>query len=103
MLLRRIGHDVRTLHDGREATAVAESYQPHLVLLDIGLPGMDGYAVARSMRARPDLARTLLVALTGYGGDEDRRQSKSAGFDYHLVKPLDFDSLQALLSSLSSS
>src|SRR6516165_168358 len=99
-LLRLVGHDVRTVHDGRQALSVAATYRPDLVLLDIGLPGMDGFAVARHLRSRPELAGVVLVALTGYGSDEDRRQAQAAGFNHHMVKPLDLDALQELLSAL---
>ena len=100
MLLRLVGHDVRTAHDGRQALVVAATYRPDLVLLDIGLPGMDGFAVARHLRSQPELAGVVLVALTGYGSDEDRRQAQAAGFNYHMVKPLDLDALQELLTAL---
>ena len=98
MLLKLLGHDARTAHDGRQALAVAGAYQPHIILLDIGLPGMDGYEVAREMRAMPALAKTVLVALTGYGAEDHRRQARDAGFNAHLVKPVKFDDLQALLA-----
>lgn len=102
MLLRLVGHDVRTAHDGRQALVVAATYRPDLVLLDIGLPGMDGFTVARQMRSQQELAKVVLVALTGYGSDEDRRQSQAAGFDHHMVKPIHFDALQELLTALES-
>jgi two-component system CheB/CheR fusion protein len=99
-LLRLFGHDVRTAHDGRHALEMAAAYRPDMVLLDIGLPVLNGYEVARRLRAEPDHRDTVLVAVTGYGGEEDRRRSLAAGFDHHMVKPVDFDSLQALLASL---
>jgi PAS domain S-box-containing protein len=99
-LLRLFGNDVRTAYEGRQALAVAGAYRPDLVVLDIGLPGLNGYEVAGQMRSMPDLAGAVLVALTGYGTEEDRRQARGAGFNYHLVKPVDFDALQTLLSSL---
>jgi CheY-like chemotaxis protein len=70
-----------------------------VVLLDIGMPGMDGYEVARRIRELPEFKDTLLVALTGWGQEEDRRRSQSAGFDHHLIKPADIGALQALLNS----
>src|SRR5262249_33866753 len=73
------GHEVRTAYDGREALAAARAYRPEAVLLDIGMPGMDGYEVARRLRQEPGLERALLVALTGYGQEEDRRRSREAG------------------------
>jgi PAS domain S-box-containing protein len=100
MLLRLVGHDVRTVHDGRQALVVAATYRPELVLLDIGLPGMDGFAVARHLRSQPELAGVVLVALTGYGSDEDRRRSEAAGFNHHMVKPVHFDALNELLAAL---
>jgi PAS domain S-box-containing protein len=101
MLLRLLGHDVRTAYEGRQALAVAGAYQPDLVLLDIGLPGLNGYEVARQLRATSGTRRPVLVALTGYGSDEDRRQAQAAGFDHHLIKPVDIDALQGLLASLA--
>jgi signal transduction histidine kinase/DNA-binding response OmpR family regulator len=98
-VLRLTGHEVRVAHTGPGALSEAEAFRPGTVLLDIGLPGMDGYAVARELgeRLRPD--RPLLVALTGYGRDEDRRRSREAGFDHHLVKPVDPAALLALLGT----
>jgi CheY-like chemotaxis protein len=85
-------------HDGRQALVMAETCQPNLVLLDIGLSGMDGYEVARRMQAEPWIGETTLVALTGYGGEEDRQQALAAGFDHHMVKPVDLDTLHGLLA-----
>ena len=101
-LVRLWGHDVRVVHDGPAAVAAARSYQPDVVLLDIGLPQINGYEVAKLLRAQAGLTGALLVAVTGYGQDEDRRRSREAGLDYHLVKPADPDSLQALLASAQS-
>jgi PAS domain S-box-containing protein len=95
MILSLRGHEARTALDGQEALAVAREFRPEVVMLDIGLPGMDGYEVARRLRA--DYDGILLVALTGYGQDEDRRRSKEAGFDHHLVKPVDFEVLQGVM------
>jgi PAS domain S-box-containing protein len=100
MLLQLLGHDVRTAYDGRQALVVAGAYQPDLVLLDIGLPGLNGYEVAAQLRAMFGTGRMVLVALTGYGSQEDRRQTREAGFDDHLVKPVDLDALRELLASL---
>jgi PAS domain S-box-containing protein len=102
LLLRRWGHEVHMAYDGNEALAVAEAHRPDLVLLDIGLPGRDGYEVARLIRSRLELASTTIVALTGYGMEEDRQQSQAAGFDQHIIKPADFDKLRDLLGSLSA-
>jgi CheY-like chemotaxis protein len=102
MLLRLVGHDVRTVHDGRQALVVAAAYRPDVVLLDIGLPGMDGFNVARHMRTQPELADVVLVALTGYGTEEDRRRSQEAGFNHHMVKPVHFETLNEVLAALDS-
>ncbi len=95
MILSLRGHEARTALDGPQALAVAREFRPAVVMLDIGLPGMDGYEVARRLRSEHD--GILLVALTGYGQDEDRRRSKEAGFDHHLVKPVDFAVLQEVM------
>jgi two-component system CheB/CheR fusion protein len=100
MLLRLLGHDVRVAGDGASALAEVGRHRPRLVLLDIGLPGMSGYEVAARLRERPEMAGAVLVAMTGYGQPEDRRRSEEAGFDGHLVKPVDPDALGALLSSV---
>jgi CheY-like chemotaxis protein len=99
MLLGLDGHEVRMAHSGVEALEAAAVFRPEVVLLDIGLPGMDGYEVARRLREQNDGAETLLVAMTGYGQEEDRRRSRAAGFHRHLVKPVDLNDLRALLAS----
>jgi PAS domain S-box-containing protein len=91
------GHEVRTATDGPEALRIAEAFRPAVVLLDIGLPGMDGYEVARRLRQLPNLENAFVIAVTGYSQEEDRRRSREAGFDHHVVKPADADTLQALL------
>lgn len=96
-LLQMAGHDVLTAYSGREALALAADFRPQLALLDIGMPGMNGYDLARQIRAASWGRDILLVAVTGWGQDEDRRQAEAAGFDLHRVKPLDLDSLEALL------
>ena len=90
MLLETLGHEVRTMHDGTSALAIVDEFRPEVVILDIGLPGMDGFALARELRKRPSTRDVLLIALTGYGGDEDRLRARDAGFDHHLVKPVSF-------------
>jgi CheY-like chemotaxis protein len=97
LLLGLQGHQVRTAHDGAGALTVAEAFRPEVVLLDIGLPGMDGYEVARRLRAQENGARALLIAVTGYGQDEDRRRADEAGFDHHLLKPPDPGAVERLL------
>ena len=87
--LRLEGHEVKTVSDGNEALASVRVFAPHVIVLDIGLPGLDGYAVARQLRERGDTSHTLLVAMTGYGQREDRERAVASGFDYHFVKPTD--------------
>jgi len=92
------GHDARIVHHGDAAVNVASDYLPEVVLLDIGLPGISGYEVAAMLRQQPDLEETLLIALTGYGQEDDRRKAISAGFDLHLTKPVNPDQLQRILA-----
>ena len=98
MLLSISGHEARTAYDGASALSVAREFSPEVVLCDIGLPGKDGYAVARELRELPETRSALLVALTGYGHDEDRERAARAGFDAFQVKPVEPDALQALLA-----
>jgi PAS domain S-box-containing protein len=100
LVLRLAGHSVRAVYDGATALAEARAYRPDLVFLDIGMPGMDGYEVARRLRQQQGLEKVTLVALTGWGQDEDRRRSKEAGIDHHLVKPVDPDAVKELLAHL---
>lgn len=94
MLLQMRGHEVAIVHNGEGALAKAKEFRPHVVLCDIGLPGtMDGYAVARALSAEADLSSVRLIALTGYGRDEDIHRARQAGFETFLVKPVDFDKL----------
>src|SRR5262249_55406724 len=88
MLLPFLGHLVEVAYDGPSALFAVRDFQPEIVLLDIGLPGMSGYEVARQLRANPENEGLVLAAVTGYGQDEDVRRSREAGFDYHLTKPL---------------
>jgi len=97
-LLRLLGHEVRVVYDGPAALETARTFKPQVGLLDIGMPGMDGVELARRLRRDPELKDALLVALTGYGRDEDRQRSSEAGFDAHLVKPVDVPALNALLA-----
>jgi PAS domain S-box-containing protein len=96
-LLGMYGHEVRTVHDGLQALEEVPRFEPHVVILDIGLPKMNGYTVASRIRQRSDVAQPLLIAVTGWGQEEDRLRSKAAGFDHHLVKPVDPPALVALL------
>lgn len=98
MLLKLAGHATRTAHDGHEALAAAEQFLPDVALLDIGLPKLSGYDVCRRIREAPWGAGMLLIALTGWGQDDQRRKSQEAGFDHHLVKPLDYEVLVSLLA-----
>lgn len=100
MVLQFLGADVQTVYDGPAALQALDSYRPSVVFLDIGMPGMNGYEVAERMREHPDREAITLIALTGWGQKEDLRRSREAGFDCHLVKPVDVDALQALLASL---
>jgi two-component system CheB/CheR fusion protein len=88
MLLRTVGHDVRIEHDGAEALETLTRELPDIVLLDIGLPGLDGYEVAKRLRSHPGGEAVRIYAMTGYGQEEDRRRSLASGFDGHLVKPV---------------
>jgi signal transduction histidine kinase/ActR/RegA family two-component response regulator len=92
------GHDVRVEHDSHDALAQAAAFAPDVCLLDIGLPDMDGYELARRLRRDPATAQATLVAVTGYGQDQDRRNSAAAGFDHHLVKPVDMAALEKILA-----
>ena len=97
MLSRLYGQQVRVAHDGPAGLLAVDEFRPEIVLLDLGLPGMDGYEVARRIRSSPDRDDLLLVAVTGWGQDEDRRRSEQSGFDLHLVKPVEPDCLEVLL------
>ncbi len=97
LLLRLYGHEVRMVHDGRAALQVIGEDPPDVVLLDIGLPGLDGWEVARQIRRPPEQKKPFLIAITGYGQEEDRRRSAEAGIDLHLVKPVDPLELQEIL------
>jgi CheY-like chemotaxis protein len=93
-----LGHEVQTAYDGPTAVEFALKHCPDVILLDIGLPGMSGYDVARQLRQESACRDALIVAITGYGQEEDIRKSKEAGFDHHLVKPIDY---QALLNVIA--
>lgn len=103
-LLEMMGHEVHAAYDGVAGVEIARRIRPNVVLSDLGLPGqLDGYAVARTLRAEPELEGTFLVALSGYGQQEDRQRSAAAGFDDHLVKPADYESLRSLLERIAQS
>jgi CheY-like chemotaxis protein len=98
-LLEKDGHDVRRAHDGPGALLEADAFCPDAVVLDLGLPGMDGFEVARRLRLRATDTKPLLVAVSGYGRDEDRRRARVAGFDHHLIKPAELSALRQALAS----
>ena len=102
MLLKLTGHDVHTAHDGLEAVEAAATFQPDVILLDIGMPRLNGYEAARRIREQQRHKGLTLVALTGWGQEEDRRRSEEAGFDSHLVKPVDLAALTKLLAELGT-
>ena len=98
LLLDSLGHEVQTATDGQQALDTIASFHPDIVFLDIGLPQLDGYEVARRVRKRPDLSRTKLIALTGWSHAEDRQRTREAGFDAHLVKPVGVKTLKEVLA-----
>lgn len=99
--LRLQGHDVRVAYDGMAALDVAADFRPHLVLLDLGMAGMDGFEVARRLRERPGADGLRLAALTGWGQQDDHRRTREAGFDHHLVKPVELGKVEELLADLT--
>ncbi len=103
MMLRLLGHEVSTAHDGVAAIDMVEKLRPEVALLDLGMPKLDGYDAARHIRQQTSGKDVLLVAVTGWGQDEDRRRTKEAGFNLHLVKPIDLAALEKLLVDLNSS
>ena len=100
-LLQLQGHEVRVVYDGPTALKAARAVRPDMVFLDVGMPGMDGYEVARQMRQTPGLEDVVLAALTGWGQQEDRRRTAEAGFDHHLVKPVETAEVESLVASLA--
>ena len=102
ILLKLTGHEIHIAHDGLEAVEEAATFQPHTILLDIGLPRLNGYEAARRIREQPRHEGVTLVALTGWGQEEDRRRSEEAGFDGHMIKPVDFAALTKLLAELDA-
>jgi PAS domain S-box-containing protein len=100
-LLRLLGHDVAAAHSGPEGLEIARSFRPRFVLLDIGLPGMSGYEVAQRLKGDPELREVVIIGVSGYGQEDDKRRSRAAGFDHHLVKPVDYNTLLSLVSTPS--
>lgn len=101
MMLRLLGHDIQSAHDGVEAVQAAAVFRPDVALLDIGMPKMNGYEAARNIRGQPWGKQTVLVALTGWGQEEDKRKAAEAGFHYHLTKPVEPGTLERLLEGLT--
>ncbi len=102
LLLKFSGHEVHVAHEGEEALRLAETLRPQAVLLDVGMPGMDGYEVARRLRQRPGTKDAVIIAVTGYGAEADRRRGRAAGFDHHLTKPVDLASVADLITRRGS-
>jgi DNA-binding response OmpR family regulator len=101
MLVRAAGHDVRTVFDGSTALQAVLEYRPDAVLLDIGLPDLSGYEVAKQVREHSNLGDVMLIALTGYGQWSDKQTSHEAGFNHHLVKPAEFKEVEAILATIT--
>ncbi len=101
LLVQESGHEVRTAYDGPSAIEVGRAFEPDFILLDIGLPGKDGYQVAAELREDACCKDVVFIAITGYGMEEDRRRSKQAGFDHHLVKPADFGKVRQILAGVA--
>jgi PAS domain S-box-containing protein len=99
LLLKMIGHEVRTAHDGNQALEIAAAFRPDVLLLDIGMPGLNGYDLARRVRESPWGRSAMVIAVTGWGQDQDRERSRQAGFDHHLVKPVEMATLEKLLNA----
>jgi PAS domain S-box-containing protein len=102
MLLELGGHEVRAADEAAEALRVVDDFTPDIAFVDVGLPGIDGYELATRLRAHPSCHQSVLVALTGYGRDEDKRRASEAGFDHHLTKPVDFDAVDRVLANVSA-
>jgi CheY-like chemotaxis protein len=98
MLLELMGHEVRLAYDGPSALQLAAEFIPDVALIDVGLPGMNGYEIARRIREQPELRHMVLIAQTGWGREEDRETSRQAGFDHHLPKPIDHQLLEKILT-----
>jgi CheY-like chemotaxis protein len=101
LLLKFSGHEVHVAHEGEAALRLAETLRPDAVLLDVGMPGMDGYEVARRLRQRPGMKDVVIIAVTGYGAEADRRRARAAGFDHHLTKPIEVASVADLITRQS--
>jgi CheY-like chemotaxis protein len=102
MMLKIRGNATRTAYDGEAAVTTAREYRPDVILLDIGLPKLNGYEACRRIRQQPGGKSPIIIAQTGWGQDEDRQRTLESGFDYHLVKPVDPQALMELLAELSN-
>jgi CheY-like chemotaxis protein len=101
LLVKALGHEVRTAYDGPSALPAAVDFLPDVAVLDLGLPELNGYEVAERIRQQPWAGGLVLIAMTGYGQESDRQRSRMAGFDHHLVKPADFGEVQRILISVA--
>jgi CheY-like chemotaxis protein len=100
-LIEMIGYDYKLAANGKEALAAYAEYKPDVFMIDIGLPGMNGYDLCRELKSRPDIGQTIFIAQTGWGEAEHRRLTAEAGFDHHLVKPLYLETLENLLGEIA--
>jgi CheY-like chemotaxis protein len=100
LILRAMGHDVRVAHDGAQALEIAAAFQPHAALVDLGMPNMNGYLLARKLREWRWTRDAVLIAVTGWGGDRERERAKDAGFDHHLLKPAEPERIAELLAAV---
>lgn len=101
-MLTFLGAEVKVTYGGVSALEMLQDFKPNVALVDIGMPGIDGFELARRIREERDTQEIVLIALSGWGSDEDRRRSLEAGFDFHLIKPPDMDALKALMMSLGT-
>jgi CheY-like chemotaxis protein len=101
-LLQVLGAEAHIVYDGQSALAALDTFRPSVIVLDLGMPEMDGFEVARRIRARPESKDTALIALTGWGQEKDRHRTKAAGFNHHLVKPVDPNAMQTVLATLAA-
>jgi CheY-like chemotaxis protein len=100
-LIEAIGHEARRVEDGIAALALVEDYTPDVAFLDLGLPGLDGYELARRLREQPSLQGLVIVAISGYGREQDKQRAFESGFDHHLTKPVDFTVIEKLLGRVA--
>jgi CheY-like chemotaxis protein len=100
IMLEMLGNEVRVAHDGEQAVRAAREFRPDAILLDIGMPKLNGYDACAQLRELPETASAVMVALTGWGQDEDKARSRAAGFDHHIVKPVEPSMLEALISGI---